>query len=344
MPCGVLLLGMGGPESLDEVRPFLRALFQDNDIVPLPFGPRVQRAFGWLVSALRAPKAKRFYAALGGLSPQRRTSEAQARALSRRLDLEASTCAPWRSYLAFRYARPLTDEALEAARLDGVNRLFVLPLYPQYSMVTTGSSLRELDRGFRRIGWRPREVVTIRDYCDDERYVAALATSVARTLGELGPRDRAEALLLFSAHALPMRVVRRGDPYPEQVEATIRAVVARLGEAAPPHVLCYQSQARPFVRWIGPRTDETIERLAREGSKVMVVVPVSFVAEHVETLYEIDVLYAELARKSGVRVFRRTPALGEDTQFVGALAAIVLRAAGLEPHAAPEQVRGAEKP
>jgi ferrochelatase len=325
MKQGVILLNMGGPETLAEVRPFLSRLFSDRDIIPLPLGDRAMRLFGWTFSRLRAPWARRAYAQMGGGSPQKKTCERQAGLLEERLNALAPAHGPWRCYLALRYTPPFADEALCAARKDGIERLFVLPLYPQFSSVTTGSSFNDLSRAFVRTGFFPREVVYVRDWHDDPGYLDALAASIERTLATLSPEDRAEATLVFSAHALPLRVVARGDPYPGQIERTVAGALARLGDP-PPFILAWQSQARPFVKWLEPRTDAEIERLAAEKKRVLVLVPVAFVQEHIETLYELDILYRDLARARGVRTFARVPALGEDPRLVEALARVILHA------------------
>lgn len=329
-PTGVLFLNMGGPETLSDVRPFLQSLFSDSDIVPLPLGSWGMKAFGWTFAALRASSSRKFYEQMGGGSPQRRLSELQARAVAAELERTAPEGGPWKSYVAFRYTRPSTDEALAAMHRDGIERAFVVPLYPQFSSVSTGSSLRELERAKVRAGEaRPRELVTIRDYHDDPAYLDAVAASVDRALAALSPEHRREAVVVWSAHALPLRVVATGDPYPGQIETTVRGAVERLSHPVEWR-LAWQSQARPFVKWLEPRTDEVVKELGHEGRKTVVMVPVAFVQEHVETLYEMDRLYADLARQVGIERFVRVPALNDDPRFVGALAGLVARAAGAE--------------
>jgi ferrochelatase len=326
---GLLFLNMGGPETLAEVRPFLQNLFSDGDIVPLPLGSLGMKVFGWTFAALRASASRKFYEQMGGGSPQRRLSTEQASLVAARLDEAAREHGPWKSYLAFRYTRPSTDDALRAIRADGVERLFVVPLYPHYSSVTTGSSLAELERGFARAGFRPAEVVTIESYHDDEAYLDALAGTVNRALDGLAPAHRDEATVLFSAHALPLRVVAKGDPYPAHIEATVKGAVARLAHPVDWR-LVWQSQARPFVKWLEPKTDHVVRELGAAGKKTLVMVPVAFVQEHVETLYEMDKLYAGIAREAGIERFVRVPALNDDPAFIGALAGLVGRAAGIE--------------
>lgn len=336
---GVFLLNMGGPSSLDEVKPFLVNLFSDNDIIPLPIGPRAQRVFGTIFGSLRGRrdgKVARSYAAMGGGSPQRRESEMQARALAARLDAEVPEGAPWKTYVCMRYAAPMTDEAIAAARRDGVDTLVVLPLYPQYSATTTGSNLNELARQMAVQRWRPRTLHIVRDYHDDPAYQDALAASVARTLEGLPAEKRAKAHIFFSAHSIPMRVVNAGDLYPPQIEATTKGVMERLRKRGieNAYTLAWQSRVRPFTEWLGPQTDDTIRALAAKGEKHLLVVPVAFVGEHIETLVEIDEEYGELARSVGIETFVRVPCLRDDAAFIGALAGIVRRAAGF---AAPER-------
>jgi ferrochelatase len=322
---GVLFLNMGGPDGPDDVRPFLTALFSDNDIIPLPLGSRGMRIFGWLFGMLRAPYTRRLYALIGGGSPQRRVSEQQGRLVAGLIEREAPAGGPWKSYLALRYTRPSTDDAIRAMRADGIERLVVVPLYPQFSSVTTGSSQAELARGFTRAAWMPRDLTCVRDYHDDPAYLDALAASVNRALSGLAPEHRSEAVVIFSAHALPMRVVERGDLYPEQVRATVAGAVHRLAHRVETR-LSWQSQARPFTRWLEPRTDEAVVELGRAGKRTVLMVPIAFVQEHIETLYEMDILYGDMARAAGIERFVRVPALGEDPAFISALAGVVRRA------------------
>ncbi len=310
---GVVLCNMGGPDSLQAVRPFLENLFSDPEILRFPLSGILQQPLARWISRRRAPKVAERYRRIGGRSPIGEITRAQADALASALGSD------WAVTVAMRYWHPRAREAAAELRGQRASRIVVLPLYPQYSRATTGSSLADLETGLvaEGLGGVPRRVV--RSWHDHPAYLDALAEAV-----DEGLRDLGEATVLFSAHSLPMKLIEQGDPYLDQVRVTVAGVVERLKN--PSHRLAFQSRTGP-VRWLGPGVEETLETLAAEGVRRVLVAPVSFVSDHIETLYEIDVEYAELARTLGIREFRRCPGLNTRPSFIQALATIARDAA-----------------
>ena len=318
---GVLLFNLGGPTTLADVEPFLVNLFSDRDIIELPFGPRVQPLFARLIAKVRGPAVRRNYASIGGGSPQLRLTREQARALEALLNRDGDRV---RVAIAMRYWQPSTEEALRALAAEGIERIVTLTLYPHYSKATTGSSERELCRVLARPEWDGRfRVEGIDRYPEEPLYIAALAELVAQALASFPDEARDAVVLLFSAHGLPQRFVDAGDPYVRETEATVSGVLSRLG-VKNRHALAYQSRTGP-VKWIGPGVPETIASLAREGVRDLLMVPVSFVGDHIETLYEVDQLFARAAKRAGIRDYRRSPALNTHPLFIEALAGLVER-------------------
>lgn len=314
---GILLLNLGGPDSLDAVRPFLTRLFSDREIIKLPGGPIGQFFIGRMIAYRRTKEVQENYERIGGSSPIVCWSTLQGRGLVDRLrakghDVEFA--------LAMRYWHPTTGEALDQLERAGCDRLLALTMYPHYSIATTGSSVAELRRVLARRGSRlPLE--TIEAWYDHPAYLDAMAAPLRDALAALPSGTK--PTILVSAHGLPQHFIDDGDPYCDHVKATMEGMLARVPEAGGlPVALGYQSRVGP-VPWIGPSTDETIDRLAAEGVKEVVVVSISFVSDHIETLYEIDMLYADQARARGITTFVRTAALNDAPRFLDALAAIV---------------------
>ena len=318
---GVLLFNLGGPDTLDDVEPFLVRLFSDRDIVELPLGALFQPLFARLIARVRGPSVRRNYASIGGGSPQLRLTRAQAEALSVRL---GGTSAPVPVAIAMRYWRPDTQTALGELVRAGVTRIVTLTLYPHYSRATTGSSERELLRVLARPEWTGRfRVGGIDRFPEEPSYIGALAATVRDALAGFPEGARFRVHLLFSAHGLPQRFVDAGDPYVRETEATVRALLARL--ALPnPHALAYQSRTGP-VKWTSPGTEEVLRDLGARGVREVLVVPVSFVSDHIETLYELDQLFAGAARRAGIADYRRSAALNTHPLFIEALAGLVER-------------------
>ncbi len=318
MTTGIVLLNMGGPATLDDVEPFLTRLFQDREIFRLPF----QETTGRWFARLRTPRVRANYAAIGGGSPITRWTETQAQGLARRLDARSPETAPHRTYVAFRYTEPLSETTLQRMRADGVDRAVALTLYPQYSCTTTGSSLNELWRACRRLNLARAFVWSVIDrWPTHPGFIDAMAENVRQGLAQYPEAERGDVLLLFSAHSLPMYVVERGDPYPQEIGASVQAVMERLGFSHE-YLLAYQSQVGP-IKWLGPQTEDVIRQLGRRRRTRVLVVPIAFVSDHIETLSEIDREYAELAQHVGIRGFRRAPALNGSETLQRGLADLV---------------------
>jgi protoporphyrin/coproporphyrin ferrochelatase len=318
-PTAVLLFNLGGPDSLDDVEPFLVNLFSDREIIELPGGAMLQPLFARLIARKRGPSVRDNYQRIGGGSPQLRLTRAQGEALERRLN---ETGGRFRSFIAMRYWKPTTEQALEAIEAAGIRRIVTLTMYPHYSCATTGSSESELRRVLALPRWKDRfEVSGIASYPDAPLYLDALADSVRRGLDGFAPDVRDRVVLLFSAHGLPQRFIDRGDPYVEHTKLTRDGILARLN-LPNRHELAFQSRTGPVV-WIGPGTDDVLKELGREGVKEVLVVPLSFVSDHIETLYEVDMLFADAARQAGIVDYRRTEALNTHPRFIEALAQLV---------------------
>jgi len=339
---GVVLFQLGGPDSLEAVEPFLYNLFCDPDIIPLgPLGVVLRRPMAKLISMRRARPVAGRYAEIGGRSPIRALTERQRDRLGVALAplLEATVV------IAMRYWHPFASEAVEALRRAGpLDEIVLLPLYPHYSFATTRSSLKE----WRRVYGQPRNGPPqhlIENFHDHPHYIQALIEKVAATLRQFPDSSRAQ--LVFSAHGLPVSLVKKGDPYPHQVKETVRLVceggAAHVGGWPRSHVLCFQSRVGR-AKWLEPSLTETIDRLARNGAKEMLVVPISFVTEHIETLHEINIEAREEAERLGVKIFRMMPAVGDSPLFISALADLVLRALGFSQRSAVSSLTAASLP
>ena len=338
-PIGILLFNLGGPDDQASVEPFLVNLFSDRDIIELPLGALVQPLFARLIAKLRGPGVRRNYARIGGGSPQLQITREQAAALEARLNARphhvlgrVDPPAPgsvsrsrFRVFVAMRYWRPSTAEALAEMRDAGVRRVVTLTLYPHWSKATTGSSQKELERTLARSEWRGHgfTITGIDRYPAEPAYLDAMTDTVRRALDGIDPAVRDRAVLLFSAHGLPQKFIEAGDPYVQEIEATRRGILERL-KVPNRQILGYQSRTGP-VKWIGPGTDQCIEELGREGVREVLVIPLSFVGDHIETLFEVDMLFAELAASAGITTFRRTESLNAHPLFIEALAGLVER-------------------
>jgi len=329
MKLGVLFLQLGGPSSSsrEEVQGFLYNLFSDPDIIRLPpLLSGFQKPLAYLISNRRAPKSQAAYESIGGGSPIVRYTRQQARLVEERLR-DAGLDA--RCYFGMRYWYPFTEEALDEIRRDGRDTLVVVPLYPQYSVSTSGSSLRVLQEEFfaQLETWAPPRMrhTVVPAWYHREGYSDAVARLVNDEIAGFTEAEREEGVhVLFSAHGVPKSYVDAGDPYQAQMEECVDLVARRLPEDVTVH-LSYQSRVGP-VEWLRPYTEETIPDLGRAGVKNLVVVPISFVSEHIETLEEIDMEYRELAEESGVEKWRRVPALNTDEVFIDDMGRLVLEA------------------
>lgn len=323
---GIVMFQLGGPDSLEAVEPFLLNLFLDPDIIPMgPLG-FLRRPLARIISWRRSVPVRGRYAEIGGRSPIGALTERQRGALAESLSSEVDPVA----VVAMRYWHPLTTEAVDALRKAGpVDEIVLLPLYPHFSYATTLSSLKE----WRRVYGEPQSGPpqrTISQFYDHPLYIQALVQRIGSVLRQF--EDSSRIHLVFSAHGLPMSLVEKGDPYPGQVESTVRMICEEGRKQFPgwphTHLLCYQSRVGP-AKWLQPPLTGTIERLGTAGVKEMLVVPISFVTEHIETLHEINIEARAEAKKFGVEVFRMMPAVGDSPLFIAALKDLVLRAVGL---------------
>jgi len=318
-PVGVLLYNLGGPENLDAVEPFLVELFSDRDIIELPLGAWAQPIFARIIAKARLKAVKANYASIGGGSPQLRLTLEQAAALEACL---RSRLGDVHVLPAMRYWGPSTEEALARLEKLGVEHVVTLPLYPHYSQATTGSSEKELDRVLATPRFSGRfRIKPVRSYANNPIYLDALADTVRQKLNELPVDVRERTVLFFSAHGLPQIFVDRGDPYVAETAATVQGVLDRLA-VRNEHRIAYQSRTGP-VTWIGPGTEDVLMELGAAGVRDVLMIPVSFVSEHIETLYEIDQLFADAAREARIEGYRRTQTLGTHPGFIEALATLV---------------------
>lgn len=319
---GVVLFQLGGPDSPAAIEPFLYNLFRDPEIIDFPLAKVARPLLAKFISKGRAKKVQHHYGQIGGYSPIRELTERQARALEAELRQEIDA----RVFVAMRYWRPFTAEAVARVRDAGCQELILLPLYPQYSSTTTGSSLNEWQRRCRDVSYNPRAIV-IRDYYRSPEYLDALASRIESTFERFNGRGGVH--LVFSAHSVPVSVIEKGDPYQSQIEETVKLVMKR-GGWSNPFTLCYQSKVGN-QKWLQPSLHETIARLGSERTEKLLVVPVAFVSDHVETLAEIDIEAREEAAGHGIGQFEMMPGLNDDPPFIRALAALVYDAAGLAP-------------
>ncbi|HEY5095877.1 MAG TPA: ferrochelatase [Candidatus Eremiobacteraceae bacterium] len=313
MKPAVVLAQLGGPESLADVRPFLYNFFVDliPDNIPVP-GVFV-RPLAWAMATARYRYSQSLYASIGGGSPLRAQTAAQAQALRDELKRRGR---PMPVYVAMRNWHPLTDVAVRQAMADGVTHLVFLPLYPQYSYSTTRSSLNELRRVTSELRAK-YELLVVEEYCEDASYIDAVVAVTRLALASFAA-PATDVHLIFSAHGLPVKYIDRGDPYLEHVKRSMAAAVAKLQHKGPVH-LSFQSRLGP-EKWLQPASDVLICELGLAGARAVCVVPIAFVSEHVETLNEIDIQYGEIARASGIAEFGRACAVKCHPSFVRCLA------------------------
>jgi ferrochelatase len=313
----VVMFQLGGPDTLAAVEPFLYNLFCDPDIINFPGSFLARKPLAKLISTTRSKKVRHHYAEIGGGSPIRRLTNQQARAVEAALRPHIAA----RTMVAMRYWHPTTEAAISSLESAPFDELVLLPLYPQYSFATTGSSLKEWNRLYK-----PTTPVKVIDhFFDHPDYIAGIVARINGILQQL--RHREDVHLVFSAHGLPMSLIEKGDPYQGHIESTVK-LVRELGAWPNPHVLCYQSRVGP-QKWLQPSLTSTIERMAGEGIKRMLVVPLSFLTEHIETLYEINIEARNLAESLGVTDFHMMPALNDSPLLIRALADLVLRSVGM---------------
>jgi ferrochelatase len=309
----VLLLQMGGPDSLESVAPFLYNLFSDREIIKI--GPAFLQPFiARMIVKRRAPKSAENYRQIGGKSPLRQLTEQQASAV------EALLGDSFRSFVAMRYWHPFAQEALAAIEKQGIKKIIALSLYPHYSKATSGSSFNDLERNLRKATSR-FEVRYVRHFFNHPLYIKALVENIKRGLAAFS--DRSKVQLFFSAHSLPQSFITEGDPYLDHIQETVRLVMAQIGYVQ--HHLAFQSRAGP-VKWLEPSTGDKLKEIAANGLTDVLMVPLSFVSDHIETLHEIDIEYREIAEHLGITNFRRMESLNSSPLFIECLADLVRNA------------------
>ncbi|GAA96317.1 hypothetical protein E5Q_02983 [Mixia osmundae IAM 14324] len=316
-PTGVVFMNMGGPSTVPETGDFLSRLFHDGDLIPLPF----QRFLAPAIAKRRTPKIEKQYEAIGGGSPILRWTKEQAKGMVELLDELSPATAPHKAYVAFRYARPLTEDCLDEMARDGVTKAVAFTQYPQYSCSTTGSSLNEMYAVLKqrqeldKIEWS-----VIDRWPTHAGLIDAVARNIEVALQQYPADKRDDVVLLFSAHSLPMSVVNRGDPYPAEVASTVHAVMTKLGHSHQ-YRLVWQSSVGPSA-WLGPQTSDSIKGLAKLGHNDVLLVPIAFTSDHIETLYELDVELMEEAHELGMTGVKRVESLNASPIFIRALADI----------------------
>ena len=309
---GIVLFQLGGPDTLEAIQPFLYNLFCDPDIIDFPFARIGRKALAKLISTTRARKVQHHYSTIGGGSPIRPNTERQARALERELRAQGIDA---HCFAAMRYWHPFTREAIAQLHAAECDEVVLLPMYPQYSSTTTGSSLKEWNRLYT--GDIPEHCVET--FYRNTIYLDSVVEKVNQSLVRFSEQDRPE--IIFSAHSIPMSVIEKGDPYQRQIEETVGLVMER-GGWSNPHRLCYQSKVGAS-RWLQPSLTRTLRELASKKVREVCIVPIAFVSDHVETLGEIDHEARHLAQKLGFTQFEMSAGLNDSSKFIQALGQIV---------------------
>eukprot|EP00761_Pharyngomonas_kirbyi_P014962 gb/GECH01014993.1/.p1 GENE.gb/GECH01014993.1/~~gb/GECH01014993.1/.p1 ORF type:complete len:430 (+),score=110.55 gb/GECH01014993.1/:1-1290(+) len=325
---GVLLMNMGGPHSSDEVEPFLRNLFTDRDIIQMPF----QQYLGPLIAKRRSFKVTKRYEEMG-FSPLLKWTSRQGTGMEKILNGFSVDAQPkdvvdesfkYRHYIAFRYVEPFAETALSSMVADGINRIVAFTQYPQWSCTTTGSSLNALWRAVDKLGMRDQFKFSVIDrWYNHPSYINMLSNKVLEGLEQFAPEQRNDVVVVFSAHSVPVKQMLKGDPYPAEISATADYVMnqTQLNEHNT-FVVSYQSRVGP-IPWLGPSTEDVVKTLGRRGVKKVLVVPISFTSDHIETSHEIDDELLEIARENGVEQFYRSPSFNDDPRFMQTLADVV---------------------
>lgn len=315
----ILLLNLGGPDSLKAIRPFLVNLFSDRRIIKLPVQPLMAR----IIASSRSKKIMPRYEAIGGASPINKLTREQAEALKETLNREQPE-GNYEVFVGMRYWHPLIDEVMNNIihSKRKFDKLIVLPLFPQYSCTTTGSAFEELKKfikGEKKWHSEKINVKYINNWHDNPLYIDALAKKIEEGFAQLAGVKKSDIHIVFSAHSIPKKFVDEGDPYQIQIEETVKDVLAKID--IPNYTIAYQSRSGP-VEWLEPNTEDALKELAANGQTILVV-PISFVSDHIETLYEIDIMYAQMCKSLGAKAFVRAPSLNADPLFIESLADIV---------------------
>jgi len=307
----VVLFNLGGPDSPETVEPFLFNLFCDRDIFKLPF----QTTLAAFIAKKRAPKVVEEYKLIGGKSPIGEWTELQRKMLEENLrQINPDTDV----YIAMRYWKPLTKETAAEVSKNKYERIILLPLYPHYSISTTGSSFNEWNRCFTPDS---EKQIYVDNYYDHPGYIKAINEKIDEGLLKFPENIRKDVQLVFSAHGTPVSYVKKGDPYSHQIKKTIAAVMEQRNNSHSHHE-CFQSKVGP-AKWLEPSTDKMIEELAEKGEKHLLIIPISFVSDHVETLFELNIEYRHVADKVGIETYIVMPGINDSKTFVDALTDIV---------------------
>ena len=313
----IVLFQLGGPDSLEAVEPFLRNLFLDPDIIDFPFAFLARPLLAKFISSRRAPKVQINYKLIGGKSPILELTRRQAHALEQQL---AANNVDTKVFLAMRYSHPMTEDVVREIQRGNFTNILLLPLYPHYSQATTFSSVNEWNRWTKKLHLNlPTQLVCC--YPDHPLFVDALVENIHLALQKYSRKETVE--LVFSAHGVPVSYIEKGDPYQSHIEETVRLVVQR-GGWKNPHTLCYQSKVGP-MQWLKPSLIETVQHLADQGRKQLLVIPVAFVTDHIETLHEINIDARERAMKAGIEQFELMPALNDHPKFIACLTDLALK-------------------
>lgn len=311
----IVLFNLGGPDSLDSVEPFLFNLFSDHHIFRIPF---CQSLFAKMMSRFRAPKVSERYKLIGGKSPINELTELQRSMLENELK---KTLPDVKVYSAMRYWRPTIKETADKIKNLLFDKIVLLPLYPHYSITTTGSSFNEWKRVYSKDS---EKFSYVNAYFDNPKYILALNERIDEAVLRFPDNVQDDIRIVFSAHGVPESIVKKGDPYTGQIEKTVECVMKQR-RFSHKHHLCYQSKVGP-AKWVEPSTDKMINELAKQGVKHLLVVPVSFVSDHVETLFELDIEYRELAEKAGIENYIVMKGLNDSKVFIEALSDITIKA------------------
>ncbi|MBS4027487.1 MAG: ferrochelatase [Ignavibacteriales bacterium] len=321
----VVLFQLGGPDSLESVEPFLYKLFCDPDIINFPGAFLARRPLAKLISSRRKKIASKHYEEIGGKSPILELTNAQAVALEKELNKTISA----KVFVAMRYWKPFTFEAIDEMKKENFSKIILLPLYPQYSKATTFSSFKEWRKVSKRKKYTSIPTASVCCYHNHPKYVEAIVENINIAVKKFSHLDASEFDLVFSAHGVPVSLIKEGDPYQRHIEETVKLVLQK-GKWKSPNTLCYQSKVGP-AQWLKPSLNGTIRQLAERGRKNLLVIPVAFVTEHIETLHEINIEAREEAEHLGIKQFEMMPALNDSPKFIECLADLVLKKVNNEP-------------
>ncbi|CAH2083488.1 unnamed protein product [Euphydryas editha] len=316
----IIMLNMGGPQTTDQVPDYLLRIMTDRDMIQLP----VQSKLGPWIASRRSEEVKKKYMEIGGGSPIYKWTDLQGKLLTQSLDKMLPDTAPHKHYIAFRYVPPFTDETLTAVEKDGVERAIIFSQYPQYSCATTGSSLNAIADFYKNRSLPNIKFTLIERWATNQLLAKVFAERIQEKLQLFDGRIRDQVLIMFTAHSLPLKAVSRGDTYPHEVAASVSATMNQLS-VPNPYRLVWQSKVGPLP-WLQPYTDDAIKAYAKKGVKHMILVPIAFVNEHIETLHELDIEYCdEVAKEAGIKQIERAAAPNDHPTFIAAMADVVAR-------------------